>query len=300
MATALTYENPTDWSAREGNDLTVIRGIGLARQRWLSESFNVRTFRDLAALSAEEIESRLKAEGQIASRSEIEQWIARAQELAAAAGEGDWKPFASFVVEFQAREVEGRAEERRTAIHYMEADKSETWPGIESDQLCQWMLDQVGEKVQREPEEGPPVEARPATVPSVTVEITQIQAFQPPQNETPSAIGQAGRPFQGFVRSSEPFALKASFVLTGLAAPDTTKRQITYSAQFHAYNLSTGERTHMGDTSPDTLAEGESSYKAVLPEATLQPGVYRLWVLATLQGAPPTVGYLEVPMLQVV
>jgi hypothetical protein len=39
-----------------------------------------------------------KAEGQITSRSGIEQWIAQAQELAAAAGEGESKPFASFVV----------------------------------------------------------------------------------------------------------------------------------------------------------------------------------------------------------
>ncbi|MCK4471724.1 MAG: hypothetical protein KAW49_08045, partial [Anaerolineae bacterium] len=83
MTTAPTGENPMNSSYREDEDLTVIKGIGPARQQWLRESFNVRTYGDLAVLSADEIESRLKAEGRIASRSEIEQWIARAQELAA-------------------------------------------------------------------------------------------------------------------------------------------------------------------------------------------------------------------------
>jgi len=324
MATVLTRENPLNSSDRESNDLTVIKGIGPARQRWLKESFNVRTFHDLAVLSADEIESRLKAEGQVIARSEIDQWIVQAWELAAAnlssqqavesadakaerntnspAGEGEWQPLASFVVEFQARKVEGRAEEQRTTVHHMEADKGEKWPGIEGEQLCQWMLDQVGERVRREPEpiEEPPVEARPAAAPPVKLEITQVQAFQPPQAETPSAIGEAGRPFLGFARSNEVFALEASFALAGPAAVEIAKEQVTYRAQFYAYTLSTGATIHLGDTEPDTLVESKLSYTALLPVATLQPGIYRLRVLATLQGTPPIVGYLEMPLLQVV
>lgn len=69
-------------SNRKSDDLTKINGIGPVRQEWLRESLDVYTFRDLAVLSVDEIESRLKTEGKIISRSEIEAWIDQAQELA--------------------------------------------------------------------------------------------------------------------------------------------------------------------------------------------------------------------------
>lgn len=321
MTTASTGEIPTHSRDREGDNLTTIKGIGPVRQRWLRESLNVRTFRDLAALSADEIESRLKIEGGIASRSDIEEWIVQAQELAAtelpsqrvvesadaeaeatanspAAG-GKWQPFASFVVEFQARQVEGQAEEQRTTVHHMEADKSETWPGIEGERLCQWMLGQLGGKLQQELEEELPVEARLAAARTVAVEITQVQAFQPPDVETPTAASEANQPFSGFVRSDEPFALEVSFELTGPGADDVAKRRTTYSAHFHLRSLTTREKIPLGDTKAAPL-DGEAPYTARLSQTSLQPGLYRLRALVTLQSTPPRKGYLEVPLLQVV
>jgi len=293
---------------RDRDDLKLIKGIGAARQQWLRKSLGVRTLRDLAALSADETESRLKAEGHIVPRGEIDRWIALAKEHAAearakanaSAGEGKWKPFASFVVEFQARKLEGRAEEQRTTVHYMEADKGDTWPGIEAKRSLQWMLDQLGEKVRKEPVEEPPSEARAAAAPPVTVQVTEIQAFQPPETEGPIGVGKAGRPFPGFLRRGEPFAIGVSFRLTGLAEADIAERQFVSSAQFHARSLGTRATIHLGNTEPKALLEGKSTYTAMLPEATLPPGMYRLRALVTLQGAPAVPGYLEVPMLQVV
>jgi predicted RecB family nuclease len=159
-------------SDSEYDDLTVIRGIGSVRQRWLREALGVRTIPELAALSVDELETRLKAAGQVAPRHEIERWLTQARELAGAAepaspqviaateeelggaasdlanvdealprgldlensetgkkdrspaDEDGWKPFASFVVEFQVRQLAGQAQERQTKVHYMEADKS--------------------------------------------------------------------------------------------------------------------------------------------------------------------------------
>ena len=54
------------------DDLTILQGIGPARQQWLRASFGVRTFADLAALSPAAIEQRLKEDGQIARRLLIE------------------------------------------------------------------------------------------------------------------------------------------------------------------------------------------------------------------------------------
>jgi hypothetical protein len=324
MSRASTGKNPTHVSDKEGDDLTAIKGIGPARQQWLRESLGVHTYRDLAALSVSVIGSRLKAEQQVVSLAEIGRWIAQAQELAKAAddpsgrrpeaegpgteasakslaGRTEWQPFASFVVEFQARQVEGQAAERRTTVHYMEVDRSKTWPGIEGEQLCQWMLGQAGERVQRgpEPEEGAPIEARPVASPPVTVEITQIQAFQPPKTRTPIGIGRAGQPFSGFVRSDEPFELVVSFALAGPAATEIAKKQVTYRAQFYARRRPTGERAHLGDTEPGALVEGDLTYTTKLPQAALGPGVYRLWALVTLQSTPPSMGQFEVPLLQV-
>ena len=91
-----------------------------------------------------------------------------------------------------------------------------------------------------------------------------------------------------------------SFKLTGSTAAQTAQEQATYIAQFYAYNLATGATVDLGDTGTHTLTEGRLSYTAVLPEATLPLGMYRLRILATIRGALAFPGYLEVPMVRVV
>ncbi len=301
-------------------DLTAIKGIGPARQQWLRTTLGVRTYNDLAVLSADDIEARLKAEGQVASRNEIERWIVQAQELASAdllsqmesvgteaggkvafpAKEGEWKPFASFVVEFQAWQNAGQAEEQRTKVHYMEGDIEETWSGLVSERLCQWMLDQLGEKAQL----GETAEQqRPDAVKQAepeTMEISQIRIYRPPHTESPIAIAKADQPFPSSIKGEEPFACEVSFALTRPVAAEVAEMPVTYRVQFYASNRSTGARAHLGDTGPDALVEGELAYTARLPSVTLSPGSYRLQVVVTLQGAHVIPGHLEVPLLQVV
>jgi hypothetical protein len=144
-----------------GMDLSEISGIGPARARWFEETFGVRNARDMAALSVDDIESRLKAEGRSkVSRRTIESWLAEARRRASQ-GKGEsttrksagrsrkksavkepieWRPIASFVLEFQSR-AGGRAttEQWRTAGHYVEQDVDETWPGLDCVALCGWI-----------------------------------------------------------------------------------------------------------------------------------------------------------------
>jgi len=300
-------------SEKAYDDLTAIRGIGPARQQWLRESFNVRTYQDLAMLSVDEIESRLKADGQIPSRKAIEAWLIQARELANTVAkeansptrEDGWKPFASFVVEFQTREVEGQARERRTKVHHMEEDTGTYWPGIESRKLCQWMLDQIRDKVGLEPEEydvteAQPAEAPPTEKPSAKIKISQIRVFQPPQSEAPVQIIEAGKPFQGSVKGDDPFTFEVDFELIGPAAPDIARKQIECNARSYAYDQAKNTSIDLGDTGPNTFEEGEFAYTFTLPEATLQRGDYRLWVLVTPQGALAMPDYVEVPLFQVV
>jgi hypothetical protein len=76
------HEDPRD--SNKWDDLTAIANIKETRQDWLRKTLNVQTYRDLATLSVDEIEARLKADGKIASRSMIQGWIDKAKELATA------------------------------------------------------------------------------------------------------------------------------------------------------------------------------------------------------------------------
>lgn len=83
MITSLAGMNLTNGNGNKCDDLTKIKGIGLVKQQWLRESLNVYTFRDLANLSVDAIESVLKVEWQSVSRKDIKRWIVQARELAA-------------------------------------------------------------------------------------------------------------------------------------------------------------------------------------------------------------------------
>lgn len=146
-----------------GEELSEIVGIGPARARWLREKFGVRGFGDLANLSAEDIQRRLKAEGrERVSRKTIESWVAQAR-VRASVEEGrppitpaaksargrprgeptEWKPITSFVVEFQSRRGQGNGPAWRTSVHYLERDLNETWAGVDCGELCRWMTEQL-------------------------------------------------------------------------------------------------------------------------------------------------------------
>lgn len=134
------------------DDLTRIKGIGKTRQQWLREKLNVSSLQDLAALSPDKIEAKLKADGQIVSRTTIELWVVQAAQLAGAttpvmSKDAGWKPIASFVVEFQENEVGSVVPERRTKAHHVEADKNQMWSGIEHEELCAWMVQRLSEVV---------------------------------------------------------------------------------------------------------------------------------------------------------
>jgi len=176
-------------------DLTRIRGIGVAVQSQLREVFGVQTFAELSRLEVADVEAALKADKSIPaparSPNKIEQWLAAAQELAAAPPGGeerpsppaitqqdaaiptrgtDWEPIASFVVEFQSRAGEGGNEELRTAVHHMETDRGTHWPGVEQAKLCAWMT----EKARLDDLAGGETAVIPSLVPATVVELAPV------------------------------------------------------------------------------------------------------------------------------
>lgn len=140
------------------DDLTAIIGVGAARARRLRDGLGIETLADLAGLSVDQLEERLRSAGiSGVSRAAAESWITQANELVSRAGaEGDaeagdprparsarpengnglWRAEASFVVELQSRSGEDRL---RTAVHHMEGDTGEEWPGFDCERLCAWL-----------------------------------------------------------------------------------------------------------------------------------------------------------------
>jgi hypothetical protein len=301
------------------DDLTIIKGIGPTRQKWLRQAFDVYTYADLAALSPDAIEAQLKAVGRIAPRREIEAWIAQAQtlalsadptlspEIAAVTDSGidvnNWKAFASYVVEFQRRTgeaVELPAQQYRTAVQHMQADIGRTWPGLKARELCAWMLQQVGKNGKQERAEELPAAPKPVVETPLQVVINHISVIQLPDVVARLITHENTEPLQGVLKSGEPFALVVTFELTGRGATEAAKRKTLYNVQFYARNLATGASIHLGDSRLNALDIEKDSYTAGMPNASLPPGLYRLWAVVSLHSRPPSAAHIEVPLLHVV
>jgi hypothetical protein len=290
-------------SEKTWDDLTKITGIGEARQRWLRESFDIHTFHDLANLSIAQIKEKMKADGLIISRKAIEAWLAQARELAKIASEpvnpstesptagsapmpreDGWKPFASFVVEYQSREIDSQGMEYRTVAHYMEEDVGKEWPAIEGSQLGQWMIGSIRDKVTLPEEEfelpqAQPTKASPDGKRNAAVKITQVRILQPSNSATPLQLIVPGSPFEFSVLQEKPFTFEINFDLTGLAAEDVARKKIGWRIECKANDPVSGKFSQLCDSGPNSLEEGQYKYKIVLPEISLQQGSYRVWVI---------------------
>ncbi len=185
------------------DDLTVLKGIKENRQQWLREALRVRTYGDLAALSVDDILAQLP-QGQIISRQQIETWIRQAKHLSSAEKpaaqlpkrEQGWHPFASFVIEFQERE--DQSEEKRTKVHYMEADKTSMWSGIETEALSDWITAQLNpkqetgfsERLQQILAKTQSIQAQ-STVPTTRIHQKSTEAAKPDDKEFSEKLQEA-------------------------------------------------------------------------------------------------------------
>lgn len=325
--------NLTDNSHSLGEELTKIRGIGAAKKQWLA-ALSIRTVRELAHASADEIESGFRSEGHPACRSEIEAWIAQAQRLVAerslqrsvalseklppavetnapahtglavaamAADNGRsepesiWRSQASFTLAFQTRRLAGQIEQR-AVLHHLETNTVETWSGSEPDQLQQWITARLSAQ-------GPfPLsDAQLGVPPSIGLEVTQLRILPSRQRSVPMQVDKAHRLFPEPIVARELFGLEVSLGLAGVASTAIDPQQIVYQLQCQARHLATGVVLNLGETIVNVPFCDQASYKAMLSEMMLpEPGVYRLQVVVTLQNSSASPSCFKVPMLQVV
>jgi hypothetical protein len=319
-------------SEQKRDDLTVIKGIGTVRQRWLADVFGVYTFADLAAVSVDEVEAVAREEGIILSRSKILSWIEQANELlaltsdlavmeeenGAAESEAEngvpawvadlrenngidpgikaevWKPIASFVVEFQESVHEGRPAECRTAVHHIEADVGTTWPGIEKTQLCQWMEQRASIKEIKEPV---PAVIVPQQETAATLRVTKARLLQSPDYSATLNVPDVERPFMGHVNHEKPITLEVDFELSE-SASEGKLAPLEYKAQCHVHNLMSRKKAFFLDMKATSPTDEDPAYKSTLLEVLLEPGMYKLGILVSGK-RPLRVNYFELPKLNV-
>lgn len=237
--------------------------------------------------------------------------------------EGEWEWCGAFIVEFRVRKVRGQIKERQIRVEQRKIDKKGTWlednkiknsSSIAGERIYAWMLEQLGEEAWTEAEQAQLTEKSrvgvslaesssdesSATKAPIKVQVTQIRAFQPPDTDTPSGIGEPNQPFAGTLKSDEPFALEVAFRLPESAFAYLTTREVMYQANFYVRKLDTRVSESVGDSERARLVSGKEFYTARLPEAVLQPGKYRLGVLVKLRNSAPSINYLETSLLQVI
>lgn len=98
------------------DDITRIQGIGATRKQWFYDNLNVRTIRDMAALSAEEVEAKIKEDGLGITTTTINEWLSQAAEFAAASAEGEQSDTEFFEAAADALEAAGDTLEDRDPV----------------------------------------------------------------------------------------------------------------------------------------------------------------------------------------
>lgn len=315
------------------DDLTTIVGINETLEQWFRETLKVQTYADLAALSVQKIRSRAKQAGFVLANEELELMLAQAKKLAEASPSSspensqpamtkseaalalpqktkEWNEFATFVVCFERKIAGGKEEKRtkiehRTGIEHHETGEKNSWPGIETDEACRWMLQRLGNELGAITEKTPDIETPEAGLPptaklsaAASLEITQIQLFHPPSNDHPQELLTQNRTFNGFIKSETLSSLMVTFKLTGDAI-GLAKRKAGYSVAFAAHNLFTSAVIQLGTSEPDFLREGQLTYTAWLAPFAIPSGAYSLKIVATIRDAQPIWAFIEIPLFQV-
>jgi hypothetical protein len=199
-----------------------------------------------------------------------------------------WNSLASFRIDYQTRQAEGRSEQQ-TTIHYLDTGTTAQWTGFDTSHIQPWIQEQIEETFSQ---------AKPENL--GIPEITQLRIIQPPHSEQSLIADKTYPMFSSAIRSDELFVLEVSLQFPGLVPTDFSQF-ISYQVRCIAHEVATGTMVNLGEISAQVPLSDRSIYRVWLSELIFpHPGIYRLKISATLQNKLATSGYFKVPMLQVV
>ncbi len=132
------------------------------------------------------------------------------------------------------------------------------------------------------------------------VDAKKVEAEEP-EPESAIVVNMAKRSLPGMLHAAKPFQIEVTFQLTGAGAVDLTRESLNYHIQCFIQNREVQRRIPLENSATGTFTNGKSTCTRRLPEITsLQPGFYRLQVVTQLKGGYASPDLLELPFVQVV
>lgn len=313
------------------DDLTRIKDISFARQKWLNQQ-GIHTYAELAGGDPNWIYQQFIHENQLLpiSLELVRCWVKEAKDLEAllplesptnttsnqpenrlSLTEGGWGEFASFYVSYQhKRQVEDDALRTqvvyRTYVDHIEANENRQWEGIEGDNLWRWITSHVDSLTKN----GNRSEASPLLFDEVPTLITlptkpgeiRVVGIQVSDPMGGSACACVGEFFKGAVHSQQP--LTFNFSLEYLAADSKNMK-----------DMGVGEckiSLYIYDMPGDSLILKSQEISRQMPESGqpycfetvvalgVQAGLYRIRVVTALVNQTPVLSVTDIPLLQII
>ena len=313
------------------DDLTRIKDIGLAREKWLNDH-GIGSYAELAAIDPLWLFEKLKDEGRPVPLGSINRWIKTAGEkLRDRVGvsqpdtgsvipfqrvarvvrtEDGWEEFASFYVSYQ-RKHEVGADLTRTQVSYrtyadhIEANENREWAGIEGEGLCQWVMNHVttivgeGHVLGFESGTHNPRDEAAATIPSSP--MVMIKRVSVGDDLGHCSTGYPEQRFDGWVMQGRPLRVECEVACrtAGSLGADPAACPVNVSLAVH--ELATGREvvSPIVHTLQFTLNDTTGGLRFA-QNMTLSEGLYYLRIIARTLSYPPAWVVAEISLLQVI
>lgn len=230
---------------------------------------------------------------QITLTSQVEQQTitTATQEVDQGSSQPKWRSFASFKLEFQARDAASIREDR-VLVQNLESKQTKDWLNLNDAEIYDWILDQVAE-ITTASSQLQPSSLQP------TLEISEVHFLQHVAlpNKNPGHVELLVS--NNTLRGDNPVVLEVVFKLAGAGISNLTRRALHFQIKGKYHNRMTGQNIPLTPSFVGNLVPDQRVYSVRLPQTELSPGLYQLQVVTTLEHSPLTPAIFEVPILQV-
>ncbi|MBZ0294615.1 MAG: hypothetical protein K8L99_18770 [Anaerolineae bacterium] len=200
-----------------------------------------------------------------------------------------WETMAAYRVEFQRRQQSPGVYTYRTRVAHAQSRNNQTWRGLQMSTANRW-LSQHFRGLQL------PEDAY-TTDPELYVQIVRVQVLQPPDTDQPQIICEGRHIICGVIQAGQAFKLQVHFIASDL----TPHNPHSYNAQFYVYNRDSAGFRHLGTSALQPYFAEQEGYSLTLEGAQLEAGNYRMEIVVRIHcNERPMIGYVEVPVLQVI
>ena len=185
----------------------------------------------------------------------------------------------SFIVRLT---VDEQGQPRRTEIEHAQSGKKETFPALDVQRLAAFIERSI------QPISSPPVSKKPP----VTINPLNLLDVRVSRMDTPDQTAM-------IINHDESFMIQVDFQLQDTAVFSLGGREVPYEIKIFVHEVTSGKYTLLA-THKETLLEGVLEYAPRMQVPGLEPGLYRLMTLITVDVSVGMGGYHEGPMIRVV